>query len=496
MKKTYLFCAMLFCLMLVLCACAGKEDDGTSNKKEPAATHEPGEVTVTEQPSPEQNTTEPAEVPTPGETVPTEVPEAEKSFGFAELVADTDRNMKEAVLQYQTDDYTPLSKPVQYSVLWLGFTHTTFGELDFQMTDFDREYLKAVALNYEKSVESIAEHNVDITVHLYFVDDTVPLTQYPGEDWFYLDRRTVMDYIDRYTESMEIDTVLTTIQTDGEENRRRNDGKEGYGEHYAILGLKTDGIESPIGYSTFNLGTPLAGTYPLEDPEIPSLYATAVAVHEWMHQLEYLKTLLGIEYPDTHAYAGPPSYPNYQKYTADLNDYDFFEFYKLVLKGKCPYTDGDKVKLVGMYPKMWPLIKRNITTLGSFTIKAGDGSGYLTGTDGDIPLTITDEESVWNIRYLGDGRFVLSPAKYPDLRIDLGNAWDAEGNTVGVWVYTGYIDAQSWILSDNGDGSYSIKTPYPSGRLVTVKKGEQALLQSAGADGVQKWIIRQVGEER
>ena len=69
-----------------------------------------------------------------------------------------------------------------------------------------------------------------------------------------------------------------------------------------MLGVETAGLESPMGYSAFDLTEPKAGTYPLEDPEVPSLYATAVAVHEWMHQLEYLGTMLGIEYPSTHAY--------------------------------------------------------------------------------------------------------------------------------------------------------------------------------------------------
>ena len=474
---------ILICAALFLCSCEEDEEDDRSSKRE--------KENVTEQKTPGAKGDKTTPVPTIPHIDPIPRPE---SFAFSEVVSDTDRMIKEAVEQYQKEDYTRLSEPVRYYVLWLGFTHVTFGELDFQMTDFDREYLEAVALNYEKTIEKESDHNVDITVYLYFVDDTMPLTQYPGEDWLYLNRETVMTYIERYSAGKEIDTVLTTVQTAGAENRLRNEGKAGFGVHDVILGLKTDGIESPIGYSTFNLTEPAEGTYPLADPEIPSLYATAVAVHEWMHQLEYLKTMLGVEYPDTHAYAGPPSFPNYQKYIADLNDYDFFEFYKLVLSGKCPYTDGNGVKLVGMYPKMWPLIKRNVLNLGRFTIQASDKSGYLTGSDGDVPLTISDEASVWIIRYSGNKRFILSPEKYPNLRIDLGNAWDSEGNTVGIWVYTGYVDAQSWFLKDNREGTYSIQTPYPSGRLITVtEKGEQARIYADSAvAGVQNWIIKKV----
>jgi len=217
-----------------------------------------------------------------------------------------------------------------------------------------------------------------------------------------------------------------------------------------------------------------------------------------MHQLEYLKTLLGVEYPNTHAYMGPPEFPNYRKYTADLNDYDFFEFYRLVLSGQCPYTEGEEIEHVGMYPKMWPLIKRNVLNVGAFTIQAADESGYLTASDGEVSLTITDEPCVWNIRYAGNGRYVLSPAEYPELRIDLGNAWDSEGNTIGIWVYTGFDDAQTWFLADNGVGTYSIKTPYPSGRLLTVTgAGEQARLYTDSAvPGVQNWIIKEAEGSR
>lgn len=472
---------LLLCVAVAFAAC--RSDDGEKKKKNTEAPT----LSVTEAVTPGETpdvTGEPTEAVTP-------VPEIPASFDFSSVDSGIERMIREAVEQYNAEDYTRLSEPVKYYVLWIGFTHVTFGDLDYQMTDFDREYLEAVTLNYEKTVEKIADHNVDITVYLHFVDDAVPLTQWPGEEWLYLDKATADPYIERLSEGIEIDTVLTTVQTAGDENRVRNEGREGYGVHDVILGLKTDGIDTPLGYSTFNLVTPAEGTYPLEDPEIPSLYATAVATHEWMHQLEYLEVLLGVEYPDTHAYAGPESFPGYEKYVADLNGYDFFEFYRLVLSGRCPYTGGGEVKHVGMYPKMWPLIKRSVFNLGYFTIKAADGSGYLAGQEGDIPLTLSDEACVWNIRYAGNERFVLSPKELPNLRIDLGNAWDAENNTVGIWVYTGYLDAQSWKLRKNQDGTYSIQTPYESGRLVTAKKGEQALLCSEGAEGIQKWIIEE-----
>ena len=89
---------------------------------------------------------------------------------------------------------------------------------------------------------------------------------------------------------------------------------------------------------------------------------------------------------------------------------------------------------------------------------------------------------------------MFSPADLPDKYIDLGNAWDMEGNTIGLWVYTGYLDAQSWRVIDNPDGTYSIQTPYESGRLMTTMNNQGSFLYSAGAGSAQKWIIEPVNK--
>lgn len=411
---------------------------------------------------------------------------------FDSAVAEIEKKIREAVDQFRAGDHTPLDEPVKYNVLWLGFTHVTFGDMEFTMNLFDREYLQAVALNFEKSVGCITDHNLDITVDLHFIEDEFPLTLYEGQDWFYLDQETVQSVIDRYIDDRDYDTVFTTIQTDGEENRARNAFKHGNGAHYAILGLCVAGLSSPMPYSTFNLGRPRFGTFPLEDPEEPSLYATAVAVHEWMHQLEYMGTLLGIEYPNTHAYMGPGMYPGYKKYEADSNDYDFFEFYRQVLSGRVPYVDGRLIRFVGMYPKMWPLTKRSTLNLGSFTIQNAEGRGFLTGMKEGLSLTLSDDPCTWNILYSGDGRFVLSPTDMPSKRIDLSNASDSEGNTVKLWNSTGFVEAQSWKLTADKEGSYLIQTAYGSGRAITAQSGLEAMLCSGRSRGVQKWTIKPV----
>ena len=485
MKRKTLKCilGLSLCASMLLSACGSKETESAGEETVADTSEDTPATSATE-----DNGGETSEDNSGNRESVVEEPEELSYFGAA--AADADRMVAEALEQVNAGDYTPLDEPVKYNVLWLGFTHVTYDDLDFQMTDFDREYLEAVTLNYEKSVESITNHNIDISVELHFVDDATPLTQASGADWLYLDQKTVQPIIDSYTAGKEFDTVLTTVQTAGEENVSRNEDKDGYGINYVMLGLKTAGIENGMGYSTFDLQKPVEGTYPLEDPEIPSLYATAVSVHEWMHQLEYLGTIMGIPYPPTHAYQGET--PGYEEFIANENDYDYFEFYKLVLTGKLPYTGGSGTQYVGMYPKMWPLIKNGVFNMGSYTIKAADGSGYLCGNEEDPTLTLGSDPCVWNIRYSSEERFVLSPVELPDKLVDLGNAWDLEGNTIGLWIYTGYADAQSWHLVGNKDGSYSIQTPYESGMLLTAQKGVQTTLCTAGADGVQNWIIEPV----
>ena len=483
--------SIALCIAMLATGCGSKQEDSEKNAAARTTTAPVEEKTGDKEATdtakttlaPIEDTESTSKDPTPAEEL------AQKASYFTSVAENADRLVKEAKEQYEAGDYTPLSEPVIYNVLWLGFTHVTYGELDFQMTDFDREYLRAVTVNYEQSLEEITNHNLDITVDLHFVDDATPLTKTENDDWLYLAQDTVQYVIDKYMENREFDTVLTTIQTAGEENVSRNETKESYGVNYAILGIKTAGIDSPMGYSTFDLQKPVEGTYPLADPKIPSLSGTAVAVHEWMHQFEYLGQLLGIIYPNTHAYFGPESFPGYQKYINGENDYDYFEFYKLVLQGKLPYNDGTTARNVGMYPKMWPLVKRNVFHLGKFVIKNAQGSGYLFGRDEEPRLFISDYECIWNIKYLSEGRFMFSPEKMADKLIDLGNAWDIEDNTISLWIYTGYLDAQSWKVKENSDGSCSLQTPYESGRLLTLRDPQGAFLCSDGASGVQDWYI-------
>ncbi len=261
-----------------------------------------------------------------------------------------------AVTQYQNQDHTPSEKAVVHKMLWLGYTKVSYENLDMRM-DYDGvELLKGVANSFKHVVENLAEYNVDIQIDLYFIDEERTLTFCDGEGFIYLDNATVEDDIQIYNADGEYDSVMTVVQSGGEENYNRNCEEDIYFENPVILGLNTKSIDETYGYSTFDLGDPCGQIF-FDDPSIPSCIATAVAVHEWMHQFEEIGYTLGVEFPCTHAYMGGEEFVGYETYEENGNGYfDYFEFYSQVLSGTVPYIDGNgDVHYVGMYPEMWKL---------------------------------------------------------------------------------------------------------------------------------------------
>ena len=128
--------SMILCLALFATGCGSKQEENSNN--------------ITKTPATEKTDENNGSVKNDEKVEVTPEPTAEpvKKVDFAALAENTDRLVKEAIDQVNAGDYTPLSEPVKYNVLWLGYTHVTYGELDFQMTDFDKKYLQAVAINF------------------------------------------------------------------------------------------------------------------------------------------------------------------------------------------------------------------------------------------------------------------------------------------------------------------------------------------------------------
>ncbi len=398
---------------------------------------------------------------------------------------------RDALRQYQEGDHTPLAEAQKYRILWLGYARVTYQGLDFRMEARDKLYLAAVARNFEQAVERASGYCLDIEIDLKITERAVELTRAEGADWLYLSLDSAWPDIRMYSRGKAYDSVLTTVHTDGDRNYERNKNVPGYGRHFVMLGLMTHGLENGIGYSTFDLTEPEPDFNKWKMDEL-GLYGTMVAIHEWMHQLEYLGVLLDIEYPDTHVYQGSENgfagYPRSDYYKDD------FEFTKLVLSGRLPYTQNGKTRLVGMYPAMWPLISRENLATGRFTIENSRGQ-YLSAREGQPKLTLSEEKCVWRLQHAKPDRVALIPEQAPWLRVDLNNAWDVEGNTVTLQTVTGVWDAQSWRLSLADNGGVRIVTPYASGRVLTCgRPGAGVTLNTADetrADA-QEWYLRQV----
>ena len=424
-----------------------------------------------------------------------------ESTDFATKAMEVVRLISEAKMQFEMNDHSRLPQPVHYRILWLGFTHVTYNELNFQMNDFDRDYLRSVVVNFKNVVENYSDHNIEIEIDLFFNDTATPLTIIQKEKWLFLSSETIQDTINQYDKKKKYDTVLTTVQTKGKENEKRNKNNPLFGKIDVILGLKTHGIEHHFGYSTFNLFEPVKGTFPLKNLSVPSLYATAVAIHEWLHQLEFIGELLEIEFPPTHGFEGEPNFPGYQEVIRDKNNYDFLEYYESVIRGTCLFTSkkGGYVKQVGMYPKMWRLISRGALDVGVYTIQSVIDNYYLAGQINSRKLTRSKTAFNWIFRYDGDSSFNLIPQDSPFLRIDLDNGWDVDGTTVKLYVktYSNYRNAQRWILFKNSDGTFCIRTKYQSHRAISFdsKNGQAIIKFEREPIDSQKWIIKNSNSE-
>lgn len=359
---------------------------------------------------------------------------------------------------YKSGDKTPLDNPVEYRILWLGYENVAFEKLQFTMNDTDVQYLKNVVENFEKSVEKSANNNVDIIIDLYFFSEQRELT-YDGE-FLYLDRETIQQDIDKYNANKKYDSVISTVQSEGEENSIRQANTPGYEDtekYWVILGLKTHGVACDYGYSTFNLCDPTSEFYDADNPSTPSLYATCVAVHEWLHQFEEMNELAVVDFPDVHAYMGGEEYSGYEEYQEGQDNLpDYYAFYDEILSGSVPYTDPDgNRKLVGMYPKAWEFVKCTDVSIGQYTIRDTATGKYLGANEDCTGLILTDEAFLWNVTCTSSKQYTLSPST--DDTTTIGLVSDVtEGGAVALASYSKNDVNNKWGIYVDDAGNYFI----------------------------------------
>ncbi len=402
----------------------------------------------------------------------------------------------QAKKQFDKGDHTPLKEPVEYNILWLGYRTVVYEKLKFTMNDTDEEYLKNVVKNFEKTVEKMSNYNVDINIDLHFLNDKRILTYDDYEHYLYLDQPTVKQDIDKFNKGEIYDSVITTVQGEGDDNYQRRERYPQYSEeeYYIILGLCTLGVDTSLGYSTFNLSMPLDDEIEAPDPEVPSLYATAVAVHEWLHQFESITSLIDIEFPPVHLYMGGEEFAGYGEYIENENNYDFFELYEEIMLGEVPYTspEGEKM-LLGMYPKFWQIVKKTDVFLGQFTISDVSGEKFLGADDSCSKLILSEEEFLWDIVYRQDGTYTLTPSTNNEYFLDVSDATATNGNPVKLCGWTGYESAQTWNILINEDGYSIIETAIEGDYALSYNDSQKgAVLTDDVSSGEVYWVITEV----
>ncbi len=344
---------------------------------------------------------------------------SDDSYYVAEpMVVDADDFMAhEALKQYESGDQTNLKTPIEYNILWIGYENVSYEKLLFTMNARDKEYLENVVVNFEHTVEKMANNNIDVNIDLHFIQEERILYSDESEKWLYLEVTEVQDDIDKYNTDGKYDTVLTTVQGEGDDNwNRREPYEEQYPSdlYYIMLGLQTVSVDYELGYSTFNLSMPYDDEIVAPDPEIPSLYGTAVAVHEWLHQFEGFNYMYPLFFPEVHCYMDGYIEQGYRTYIEGEKNYDYFELYEEILSGTVPYApEGEKARKVGMYPKMWWLAKKSEFSLGDFTIKYGDSGLYLAADEND-GLVMTEEPYKWEIKSLKNMEYAIFSSENPE----------------------------------------------------------------------------------
>ncbi len=339
--------------------------------------------------------------------------------------------------QFATGEIIATSEPVEFKILWLGYKDVSYESLQFTMNEEDEEYLRNVVENFEQTTEKMSDYEVDIQIDFYFVNDSRNLT-YDGE-FLYLDLEDAKQDINIYNKNRKYDSVITTVQAEGDENYERRQEHPEYSEeeYYVILGLCTHNFTSEYGYSTFNLSEPLDEKIYAPETDVPSLFATAVAVHEWLHQFDEAGEYLDIEYPQVHLYLGGDEYEGYEKYVENEKNYDFFELYEQILSGTVPYTspDGERYD-VGLNPRLWQYFKCTDVLLGQYTIYNSEAGQYLS-VDEKGKLLLTEEKYYWDITFTVDNQYLISSSEEKDKYISLDDdnlmVCDNDENAYNKW---------------------------------------------------------------
>lgn len=128
-----------------------------------------------------------------------------------------------------------------------------------------------------------------------------------------------------------------------------------------------------------------------------------------------------------------------------------------------------------------------------------NSSGKCLEKTSDNKIIQNDQNSLsslqkWKFEYQNNGYYVIKSAANTNLRMDVNNAWDTEGNTISVYVDTGYAQAQSFRVTKTTDGNVQISPKLTKTRCLQIDNtdGTNLILKTNTGIASQQWVLRDV----
>lgn len=406
-----------------------------------------------------------------------------------------DQLKTDALEEYSAQDYTNSSIPSDYRVLFVECKSIATNSLTYNTSSIDDTIFNEAVQNFEDSVETFSNYNVNIITEKKSIADTITCT---GAS--YVQYSDIDNYLADLAPAGYYDAVLVcgavSEFTLGVTSKRQFDGETGYG--YAYVTICTNNDKNSI-----NKGT---------DTSYPYLTTTNVAIHEWLHTLEAYGDL-GIVYPNTHGYLenytetsaasiyssaleeddccyctyedifgitsdnidthaenDSMSYSSSSYYSNNYYRWPIYQtsgievrltnFYKAVLRGEV--YDISESRNVGMFPKLWKITPKKMF-LGTYTLKLSNNNMYFYNNDGSLSYTSTytnDIKFQWNLVY--DFKYgnvaIISNLDYK--RFDINNLY-VSSTCLNLGYCTGYNTAQTFKPVSNSDGTYKFQCIIP-----------------------------------
>ena len=381
--------------------------------------------------------------------------------------------LDDARAQAIAENRDAISPTPRQRLLFIACTNVTIGTGTHTMDDTQRQFFRDVVTNFVEVVEYWSNGNVIIEADMLFIERLVVVENTSPT---FVSQNLIQAELNLHAPIGSYDGVLVTAARTMPNN--------------VHLGVKTAGYENLLGYGWFKLLMPTGNQTPpttvpyvMPKADEPPFLSTNVAVHEWLHMLEFKERFLDYTFPNVHGYQNMLGYGNYPGDPV----WDYAVFYQDIISGNVQYTPpGGTLSRIGMFPLMWRITPRLLNSRAVY-IKNEANNMYLTYSGNTTNFSNTPMP--WYIRY-NRGKYMLLTADNRSL--DIANASNTEGNSVGIFGVNGaYPQAQNFVFTQNADGTYKLTTTFIGGvnRVLQRNTGASAATTINTDNGSidQKW---------